>query len=167
MTFGLSVYHSLEQIRSMFEGGCCGGGEDGECVDEECSELECGTCDVGGCSKSELDLKPLMSSLAVVYGTADEIPPTDLAAIKRLGWPIAGPEAYPAVYRTTAQLTPEQPTVADLRLLAACLIAIPGFATRHPFDRGGSPREDFSFSHGDRQVTLTLSWAREGDAAAS
>jgi tetratricopeptide (TPR) repeat protein len=165
MTFGLSVYHSLEQIKSMFDGGCCGGGDDGECGDEECGELECGTCDVGGCSKSSLNLKPLMSTLAVVYDTPEGMSPTDLAAIKLHGWPIAGPEAYPAVYRTTAELTPEPPTVADLRLLAACLIAIPGFATRHPFDRGGSPREDFSFSHNDRPVTLTLSWAWEDDAA--
>ena len=166
MTFGLSVYRTLEQIRSMFDGDCCGGGDDGDCDDEECSERECGTCDGGGCGKSDLNLNPLMSSLAVVYGTSEEMPPTDLAAIERHGWPIAGPEAYPAVYRTTAQLTPEPPTVADLRLLAACLIAIPGFATRHPFDRGGSPREDFSFSHDDRPVTLTLSWAREEDTAA-
>lgn len=165
MTFGLSVYQSLEQIRSMFEGGCCGGGGDAECVDEECSELECGSCDVGGCRKSELNLKPLMSSLAVVYGTSDEIPPTDLAAIKRHGWPVAGPEAFPAVYRTTAELTPERPTVADLRLLSACLIAIPGFASRNPYDRGESPREDFSFLHGDKPVTLTLSWVREEDPA--
>lgn len=161
MTFGLSIYQSLDQIRSMLDNRC--GGCDDECDADDCGEGECGGCDVGGCSQSEIDLTPLGSSLAVVFDTSEGMTQGDLAAIQQYGWPVAGPEAYPAIYRTAAQLTPEPPTAADLRLLAACLIAIPGFASRHPFDRGGSPCEEFSFSDCDRPLTLSVSWVREDD----
>jgi tetratricopeptide (TPR) repeat protein len=164
MTFGLSIYHSVEQIRAVFSGGC-GGCDDDDCDDADCDESKCQACDQGSCSSFDDNLTPLGSTLAVIYDTADTMSAGDLAAIERHGWPVAGPEAYPTIYRTTAQLTAEPATAADLRLLAACLIAIPGFAARHPFDRGDSPSEEFSFLDGDQPLTLAISWVREDNDA--
>lgn len=164
MTFGLSIYQSLDQVRSMFD-GCCGGCDDGECDEDLGDEPACGSCGTETCGRSEGDLSLLTSSLAMLFDTIEGVTPADQAAIQQHGWPVAGPEAFPTVYRTADQLTPEQPTAADLRLLAACLIAIPGFASRHPFDQGGNDVEEFSFTDGGRPMSLTLSWVRDDDEA--
>ena len=66
-------------------------------------------------------------ALAVCYDEAQIMSAIDLQLIDRLGWPIATPEAWPAVMRLQPRRTPRSATVEELVFLDACLRAIPDF----------------------------------------
>ena len=51
----------------------------------------------------------------------------DLLLIDRLGWPIATPEAWPAVMRLKPHRMPCSANAEELEFLDACLRAIPDF----------------------------------------
>jgi tetratricopeptide (TPR) repeat protein len=68
-----------------------------------------------------------LSALSVVFEEDAIMAPTDLALVERRGWPIATPEAYPAVMRLEPGQTPQSPSSDDLVHLEGCLRAIPDF----------------------------------------
>lgn len=66
-------------------------------------------------------------ALAVCYDEVGIMSSVDLQLIDRLGWPIATPEAWPAVMRLAPRRTPRSATADELVFLDACLRAIPDF----------------------------------------
>ena len=60
----------------------------------------------------------------------------DLQLIERLGWPIAAPEAWPAVMRLQPRRTPRSANAEELVFLDACLRAIPESRAGHRYAPG-------------------------------
>lgn len=95
-------------------------------------------------------------ALSVTYGDQTEIPVTDLDAAERLGWEVAGPEAYPAPIRKERGLVMRPPLSWELTLLEACLRAIPQFVLGH--DRANTDPEVVEVPTGTGPLSLSLSW---------
>jgi hypothetical protein len=95
-------------------------------------------------------------ALSVTYGDETEIPVPDLDAAERNGWPVAGPDAYPAPIRKERGLTMRPPLSWELRLLEACLRAIPDFVLRH--DRNDPAPDVHEVPTGSGPLALSLSW---------
>ncbi len=93
-----------------------------------------------------------MRALAVCYDEAEIMAAVDLQLIDRLGWPIAAPEAWPAVMRLMPRRTPRSANADELVFLAACLRAIPDFLTMKTASR------TLRVETGSRQVELHLAW---------
>ena len=66
-------------------------------------------------------------ALVACYDEAEIMSAVDLQLIERLGWPIATPEAWPAVMRLWPGRSPCSASAEELRFLDACLRAIPDF----------------------------------------
>ncbi len=95
-------------------------------------------------------------ALSVTYGDETEIPVPDLDAAERNGWEVAGPDAYPAPIRKERGLTMRPPLSWELRLLEACLRAIPDFVLGH--DRNDPTPDVRDVPTGAGPLTLKLSW---------
>jgi hypothetical protein len=70
------------------------------------------------------------AALAVVFGASEDLAPEDVAAAQRHGWAVAGPDAYPSVYRMEPGLSVRPPLGWELGLLEGCLRAVPEFARK-------------------------------------
>ncbi len=100
------------------------------------------------------------SCLAVVFGEAEDLPAVDREALHKYGWRVAGPNAYPAVYRMEPGLSMRPPLAWELTLLEGCLRAVPEFV-RKKTRRLGPLTLDVPTGSGD--VPMVLSWAAEED----
>jgi hypothetical protein len=85
MTSGLVLYDSLETLHRIKRGDL-----------------------------SEEENARLTSALAVVFGDEEDLPVADLEAIERYGWKVAGPDAYPSVYRKEPGLSMRPPLAWEL-----------------------------------------------------
>ena len=92
-------------------------------------------------------------ALVVCYAEAQIMSAVDLQLIDRLGWPIATPEAWPAVMRLKPQHTPRSASADELVFLDACLRAIPDFIEAKATAHTRQART------GTRPVQLRLAWA--------
>jgi hypothetical protein len=101
----------------------------------------------------------LTAALAVVFGEPDDLPPADLAAARRHDWKVAGPKAYPSVYRKEPGLAMRRPLAWELELLEGCLRAVPEFVTRHPQD--DPTRQEVTVPVSSGELKLVLSWVVE------
>jgi tetratricopeptide (TPR) repeat protein len=95
-------------------------------------------------------------ALTVTFGEETEIPVADLDAIREYGWEVAGPEAYPSVFRKERGLSMRPPLAWELELLEGCLRAIPAFVARHRAEDMSTHRMKVPAASGD--LSLTLSW---------
>ena len=95
-------------------------------------------------------------ALSVTYGDETEVPVPDLDAAERYGWEVAGPDAYPAPIRKERGLTMRPPLSWELRLLEACLRAIPGFVLDH--DRNDPDPYAREVPTGSGPLAVSLSW---------
>lgn len=91
-------------------------------------------------------------ALAVCYDEEQIMSAVDLQLIDRLGWPIAAPEAWPAVMRLAPRRTPRSPNADELAFLDACLRAIPDFLKTKT-----TPRT-IQVETATRTVELHLAW---------
>jgi hypothetical protein len=85
-----------------------------------------------------------------------EIDAHDLKEAQRLGFEVAGPKAYPAVFRNERGGLLRSPDAGELELLEACLWVIPDFVKRAE-DR----KHDvygFALKGASGKMTLELSW---------
>jgi hypothetical protein len=98
------------------------------------------------------------AALAVVFGGKDELSPADAAAAQEHGWPVAGPHAYPTVYRMDPGLNMRLPLAWELELLEGCLRAVPEFVRKKT--RRLQPLT-ITVPVGSGELTLTLSWATD------
>ena len=93
-------------------------------------------------------------ALAVCYDEAQIMSAVDLQLIDRLGWPIATPEAWPAVMRLVPHHLPRSATAEELVFLDACLRAIPDFI------KVKATSITRQVETGTRPVELHLAWER-------
>jgi hypothetical protein len=131
MTFGLALYEDLETLKKLWAG---------EMSDEENARETV--------------------ALTVTFGDQTEIPVADLDASRRYGWEVAGPEAYPSVFRKERGLSLRPPLAWELELLEGCLRAVPAFVARHrPEDM---TRHKLTVPAASGELSLVLSWIEEG-----
>lgn len=93
-------------------------------------------------------------ALAICYDEPEIMAAVDLQLIERLGWPIAAPEAWPAVMRLRGRRTPSSPNTEELVFLDACLRAIPDFLSKK------ASSQTCQVETGSRLVNLHLAWKR-------
>ena len=82
--------------------------------------------------RGDHDAERRHSGMSITYGEAFEIAIRDLDAAEKHGWPVAGPEAYPSIFRVNPGMAVRPPLAWELELTEACLRAIPGFLKRQP-----------------------------------
>jgi hypothetical protein len=91
-------------------------------------------------------------ALAVCYDEEQIMAAVDLQLINRLHWPIATPEAWPAVMRLLPRRTPRSANANELVFLDACLRSIPDFLNM------AAPSHTQRVEMGTRMVELHLAW---------
>ncbi len=91
-------------------------------------------------------------ALVVCYDEAQIMSAVDLQLIERLGWPIATPDAGPAVRRRAPHRLPRSASAEELVFLDACLRAIPDFITAK------ASSYTRRVETGTRPVELHLAW---------
>ena len=91
-------------------------------------------------------------ALALCYDEAQILSAVDLQLIDRLGWPIATPEAWPAVMRLKPDHVPRSANAEELVYLDACLRAIPDFL------QADVAMQTRQVETGTRRVELQLTW---------
>ena len=106
-----------------------------------------------------------LSGMAVVFEEEAVLAPADLYLVERHGWPIASPEAYPAVMRFRPGCEPASPTADDLEFLVDCLHCLPDFVSGNSETRtfpqaDDGPRREMHVSwtlpHPGRQISPKL-----------
>jgi hypothetical protein len=95
-------------------------------------------------------------ALTVTFDMETEIPAPDLEATRRYGWAVAGPEAYPSIFRKERGMSMRPPLVWELELMEGCLRALPEFIARTKPDQGAPHAISVPTASGG--LTLTLSW---------
>jgi hypothetical protein len=129
MTSGLVLYDDLATLRRIQRGGM-----------------------------SEEDNARQTAALAVVFGDKTDLAPADAAALAQHGWPVAGPDAYPSVYRMEPGLSMRPPLAWEVQLLEGCLRAVPEFARKKT--RRLAPLS-LTVPTAGGELPLVLAWATE------
>ncbi len=93
---------------------------------------------------------------ALHFGGRTEISPDDLKKAQRIGFEVAGSEAYPVVLRKERGGDFRSPDAGGLELLEACLWVLPDFLKRAE-DRKSNVYE-YAFRGMAGKMTLDLSW---------
>lgn len=96
------------------------------------------------------------TALAVVFGDREDLVDEDVAAAREHHWPVAGPRAWPCVYRMQPGLAMRPPLAWEVTLLEASLRALPVFV-RKKTRRLAPLTLTVPTAAGD--VALTLAWA--------
>lgn len=130
LTFGVALYDDLKTLEKLWVG---------EMSDEQSSRETV--------------------ALTVMFDVETGIPVTDLDASRRFGWEVAGPEAYPSIFRKERGLSMRPPLAWELELMEGCLRAIPAFAARHRPDDMSRHKMTVPVASGD--LSLTLSWIED------
>jgi hypothetical protein len=97
----------------------------------------------------------LTSALAVIFSEKDDLPEADLEAMEQYRWKVAGPKAYPSIYRKEKGETMRPPVAWEVELLEGCLRAIPEFVKT---GKGRRARQQVTTAVALGQLSLTLSW---------
>jgi tetratricopeptide (TPR) repeat protein len=108
------------------------------------------------------DREPARQSiaLAITFDTKLHIHPKDFEAAQRYGWDVAGPEAYPWVYRKELGMTVRPPLSWELVLLEGCLQVIPEFVSKRKL--GDMTKQQMTVAVGTGKLDLVLSWVDQG-----
>ena len=107
---------------------------------------------------SEDDYVREMLTLTVTFDDETETSTADLDDARRLGWEVAGPEAYPSIFRKERGLSMRPPLAWELELMEGCLRAIPAFVSRHRADDPSMHKMKVPVASGE--LGLVLSWSR-------
>ena len=99
-------------------------------------------------------------ALAVTFDDETEVSARDLEASREHGWEIAGPDAYPSIYRKERGMSIRPPLAWELQLMEACLRSLPKFVTRNPPDGDPEPQA-MSVPTSSGTLELVLSWVLE------
>jgi len=98
-------------------------------------------------------------ALTITFDDDGSIPEVDLEAIERHQWTIAGPEAYPSIFRKERGLSMRPPLSWEIDLLDACLRVLPDFVARRSPD--DPTRELVPVPNASAPIELGLSWVEE------
>lgn len=104
-TFGLTLYDDLKLLKELWA--------------EPLSDEENATRTV---------------ALTTVYDDEGGLSDADLDAIAQYRWEVAGPDAYPNIFRKERGFSMRPPTAAELELMTAALRAVPDFVASRPLD---------------------------------
>ncbi|HWE36167.1 MAG TPA: hypothetical protein VG406_06310 [Isosphaeraceae bacterium] len=132
LTLGLALYEDLDLLRRMWAG---------DLSDEENARETV--------------------ALSVTFDDASGIPPADFDAAEANGWEVAGPEAYPAVFRKERGMSMRPPLAWELELLEGCLRALPAFVVRRRPDDPTPETLEVPTSAGP--LPLTLTWVADDE----
>jgi tetratricopeptide (TPR) repeat protein len=127
ITLGLALYEDLKFLRKIW---------------------------TGRLSNPELGRQTV--ALSVTFDPWKEINPKDLYAAKRCGWEVAGPEAYPNVFRKVRGMTIRPPLAWELELLEGCMRALPDFVSGH--ERGDLSRHEVAVPVAAGEAKFVFSW---------
>jgi hypothetical protein len=130
LTFGVSLYEDLNILRKTWSGR----------ITEEVKARE-------------------TVALTLLFGDETEISVLDLEAVRKHGWDVAGPEAYPLIFRKERGMTIRPPLAWELELMEGCLRAIPAFIARHRPDDLSKHKMTVPVALGT--LTLILSWVED------
>jgi tetratricopeptide (TPR) repeat protein len=130
LTLGLALYEDLALLRRMWAG---------KLSDEQ------------GARKTV--------ALTITYDDEMSMAEADLVAIEEHGWTIAGPEAYPSIFRKERGLSMRPPLSWEIDLMSACLRALPDFVLRRSPD--DTTRELVRVPGTTPPLELGLSWVAE------
>jgi len=95
-------------------------------------------------------------ALAVTFDSKLHLHAKDFEAAQRYGWDVAGPEAYPWVYRKEPGMTVRPPLSWELALLEGCLQVIPEFVSQRKL--GDTTEQQMTVAVGTGKLNLVLSW---------
>ncbi|MFQ5343909.1 MAG: hypothetical protein ACE5F6_20385 [Anaerolineae bacterium] len=129
-TFGLSLYESEDDLRTMFT------------------------------SRDPEQTTPQVSWFSLVFEEATAMSFDDLDAMERYGWPVAGDWAYPLAIKVSPEDDFGIPSASELMWLAATLRVLPDFLVVHLDARSGYLRRPAEATyelpeiHGGRQIAL-------------
>jgi hypothetical protein len=101
----------------------------------------------------------LARALSVTFDSHTQIPAADLRAVRKHGWEVAGPIAYPWAFRSANGLTAKPPKAWELELLEGCLRAIPTFVAENRPREFAETRATVPVASGN--LNLVLSWVDE------
>jgi tetratricopeptide (TPR) repeat protein len=132
LTFGVSLYESLNILKKMWSG---------RLTDEEHARETV--------------------ALTLLFGDETEISVLDLEAVRKHNWDVAGPEAYPLLFRKERGMTIRPPLAWELELMEGCLRAIPAFISRHR--PGDLSKHKMTVPVASGSLTLVLSWVEDRD----
>jgi hypothetical protein len=127
VTFGLTLYEDLTVLKKMWAG---------KFTDEESARVTV--------------------ALTVTFDDETGVPVADLDASQQFGWEVAGPTAYPWIFRKERGLNVRPPLVWELELLQGCLHAVLSFVARHSCDDSSPVNMTVPIASGD--LHLRLSW---------
>jgi hypothetical protein len=65
------------------------------------------------------------------FGRRKELPPSMAREIKKYGWPVAGPQAYPSLICVDRNMQAVPVTERDFRIMTACASAFLPFLKKH------------------------------------
>ncbi len=99
-------------------------------------------------------------ALTVTYDPETLMPSADLLAFREHRWEVAGPEAYPVVFRKEKGLVMRPPLSWELELLEGCLRAIPELVAK--YDPGDTRPHRMVVPVAAGELPIVLSWV-EGD----
>jgi hypothetical protein len=100
----------------------------------------------------------ITAALAVVFGTKDELADADREGLEEHGWRVAGPNAYPVVYRMDPDLDMKAPQAWEVELLEGCLRALPEFVRKKTRRLGPTP---FKVLVSSGELEVVLAWAED------
>jgi hypothetical protein len=103
LTFGLALYDDLKILERLWAG---------EMTDEENARETV--------------------ALSVTFGDQTECGGADLDSIEQFDFDLAGPAAYPTVFRKERGMSLRPPLAWELTLMEACLRAVPQFLAERP-----------------------------------
>ena len=132
LTFGVSLYESLNILKKIWSG---------RITDEEHARETV--------------------ALTLLFGDESEISVHDLEAVRKHHWDVAGPEAYPLIFRKERGMTIRPPLAWELELMEGCLRAIPAFISRHR--PGDLSKHKMTVPVASGTLTLVLSWVEDRD----
>jgi tetratricopeptide (TPR) repeat protein len=127
MTFGLALYDDLKILRKLWDGNLS---------------------DKAGARETV--------ALSVTFDTELDTADADLNAIEEYGLDVAGPEAYPTIFRKEKGMKIRAPLAWELELMEGCLQAIPDFIAEHP--PGDPAKHKMTVPVASGKMHFVLSW---------
>ncbi|HEV3205135.1 MAG TPA: hypothetical protein VGY77_12160 [Gemmataceae bacterium] len=131
MTLGLALYEDLRIVRKTQQGGL-----------------------------SDEDHARNAVVLTMTFGEYTDMVVKNLEPVQRYGWKLAGPEAYPGIFKKERGMSVRPPLSWELELMEGCLRSIPDFVNRYQQDN--PKKEEIKLPVANGELKLRLSWVVEG-----
>jgi tetratricopeptide (TPR) repeat protein len=98
---------------------------------------------------------------SITFDEEVDVPLADLEAAQQYGWKVAGPDAYPSIFRKERGMTMRPLLAWELELSEGCLRALPDFVERRQQDDPAP--ESMTVPTASGPLTLVLSWMTESN----